>query len=139
MPKPLPDPGSPADWLRHARSDLVLAQIEQPEGVLSEALCFHAQQAAEKALKAVLVHLGRDVPHTHDIEALNDLLAEVLEVPEAVVEADRLTTYAVLTRYPADVAPVSEGEYREAVRQAEVVFAWATSAIYDSDAQASSS
>ena len=139
MPEATNQPGSPADWLRHARSDLVLARTEQPEGVLSEALCFHAQQAAEKALKAVLVHLGRDVPHTHDIEALNDLLAEILEVPEAVVEADRLTTYAVLTRYPADVAPVSEGEHREAVRQAEVVFAWATSAIYGSDAQASSS
>ncbi len=47
------EPGSPADWLRHAASDLKLARIARPPEVLLEALCFHAQQAAEKALKAV--------------------------------------------------------------------------------------
>ena len=47
--------GDPADWIRHALSDLSLAKIEKPENVLWEELCFHAQQAAEKALKAVLI------------------------------------------------------------------------------------
>ncbi len=48
-------PGSPADWLRHAHSDLELARVGRATKVLLEGLCFHAQQAAEKALKAVLV------------------------------------------------------------------------------------
>ena len=37
-------PGSPIDWLRHAQSDLNLARISPPEGVLLEGLCFHAEQ-----------------------------------------------------------------------------------------------
>jgi len=52
-----PEPGSPADWLRYAHSDLVLAETPPPTGVLLELLCYHAQQAAEKALKAALLHL----------------------------------------------------------------------------------
>ncbi|WP_456427531.1 HEPN domain-containing protein [Rhodocaloribacter sp.] len=51
----LPEPGAAADWLRYARSDLALARVEPPAGVLTEMLCFHAQQAAEKALKALLI------------------------------------------------------------------------------------
>jgi len=55
-------PGSPPDWLHRARSDLNLARLSRPEGVLLEDLCFHAQQAAEKALKAVLVANSVAVP-----------------------------------------------------------------------------
>ena len=47
-----PEAGTPRDWLRHARSDLSLARIPLPENVLLETLCFHAQQAAEKSIKA---------------------------------------------------------------------------------------
>ena len=46
-------PGSAADWLARAKSDLAIAKAPLPEGVNYEDLCFHAQQAAEKALKAV--------------------------------------------------------------------------------------
>ncbi len=55
-------PGSAEDWLRYAKSDLEPARIEKPEGVLLENLCFHAQQAAEKTLKAVLIFLEIDFP-----------------------------------------------------------------------------
>lgn len=53
MPPERQMPGSPDDWLRRARSDLALAKVPLPEGALYEDLCFHAQQAAEKAIKAV--------------------------------------------------------------------------------------
>ena len=46
--------GSPVDWLRYAESDLEIARIPQSFRILLEGLCFHAQQAAEKTLKAVL-------------------------------------------------------------------------------------
>ena len=45
MPLDPPTPGSPEDWLRHARSDLALAQQWQVPDVLLATLCFHAQQA----------------------------------------------------------------------------------------------
>lgn len=44
--------GSPDDWLEHAASDLKVARLAHEE-ILSEHVCFHAQQAAEKAIKAV--------------------------------------------------------------------------------------
>lgn len=62
----LPDPGTPADWLRHARSDLALSRAAV-EGVLYENLCFHAQQAAEKGVKAVLVAGAITFPRTHNL------------------------------------------------------------------------
>ena len=53
MPPDSDGPGGGEDWLRHARSDLALASAVGPVGdILAETLCFHAQQAAEKALKA---------------------------------------------------------------------------------------
>ena len=54
---------SPAKWIEHAKADLALASISLPPGVLYELLCFHAQQAAEKAIKAVLIHQGVDFPY----------------------------------------------------------------------------
>lgn len=53
MPRSEDRPGSPDDWLSHARSDLALAEISPPEDVMLEGLCFHAQQAVEKAIKAL--------------------------------------------------------------------------------------
>ena len=53
MPPEKHPSGSPEDWLRYAHSDLELARVPPPPKVLFEGLCFHAQQAAEKSLKAV--------------------------------------------------------------------------------------
>ena len=55
MPPDPISPGSSEDWLRYAKADLALAQVPLPAGGLYELLCFHAQQAAEKSLKAVLM------------------------------------------------------------------------------------
>jgi HEPN domain-containing protein len=60
MSQSRPEPGSAADWLRYARADLVLARGPLPEGGLYALLCFHAQQVAEKSLKAVLMFRGVD-------------------------------------------------------------------------------
>ena len=70
MPPERAEPGSPADWLRHARSDLAYAMAPLPPEGLLEGQCFHAQQAAEKAIKAVLVAQGTSVPRTHNLKTL---------------------------------------------------------------------
>jgi HEPN domain-containing protein len=54
-----------------------------------------------------------------------DLLPEDLNLPEEANRAPILTDYAVLTRYPGDLEPVTEEEYQEAVRIAETVIHWA--------------
>ncbi len=51
-------PGSPEDWMHHARSDLAVAKIGRNNDVLFETLCFHAQQAVEKSLKAVSIYVS---------------------------------------------------------------------------------
>ena len=117
--------GSPEDWLRYAVSDLNLARVVPPPGVLLEGLCFHAQQAVEKALKAILVSYSVPFPRTHSIRMLIDLLVQYLSVPEAVQEAAILTDYAVMTRYPGDIEPVSDDEYQQSIRLADTVVSWA--------------
>jgi len=123
-PHELPILGSPEDWLRHAHSDLELARLNLPAGVLLEDLCFHAQQAAEKALKAVFVAGKISSPRTHSIRMLIDLIPEDLDVPQSVQDASALTDYAVLSRYPGNLEPIEVDEYREAVALAEAVVKW---------------
>ena len=118
-------PGEPRDWTRHAWSDLELARVGSNSRILLEDLCFHAQQAAEKAFKAVLVFLFVPFPKTHNIRTLLDLLPDAMDLPAEVQEAPSLTDYAVLTRYPGDFEPDTEQEYLEAVRIAEAVVQWA--------------
>jgi HEPN domain-containing protein len=92
---------------------------------MPELLCFHAQQAVEKSLKAVLAYLNVPVPGTHNIEAIIETLANYVEIPSEIREFDELTLYAVGTRYPGDYEPVSENEYREASAKAEQALSWA--------------
>jgi HEPN domain-containing protein len=120
-------PGSPEQWLESAVSDLRLARLASKDrGVRREQICFHAQQAAEKALKATLLFQRMEFPFTHDLEELLRLAKEGgLSLPEAVQEAGLLTTYAVETRYPGYWAEISEEETAEALRVAEQVVEWA--------------
>ncbi|MCY3788645.1 MAG: HEPN domain-containing protein [Gemmatimonadetes bacterium] len=128
-----PIPGSAEDWLRYAKSDLELARIEKPEGVLLENLCFHAQQAAEKTLKAALIFLEIDFPRTHNIRTLLDLLPEGVDVPQEVEESSILTDYAVESRYPRNSEPVDDEEYRQVLGLAETVVSWGEKLIYEID------
>ena len=132
MPQNPPEIGSPADWLRHARSDLALARIERPAEVFLEMLCFHAQQAVEKSIKAVLLANEIRFPYTHGVAKLISLVKEAeIPWPEGLDQAADLTEYASETRYPGSVEPVSEEDYRQALEVAEQVLAWAASFIED--------
>ncbi|MBI2267296.1 MAG: HEPN domain-containing protein [Armatimonadetes bacterium] len=125
MPPERTEPGTPTDWLRRAWSDLELAQMDRSSRILLEDLCFHAQQAAEKALKAILVSRSIPFPRTHNIGTLVDLLPESIEIPLEAAGAARLSDYAVSTRYPGDLEPVTHEEHVEAVRIAEALLRWA--------------
>lgn len=120
-----PEPGSAADWLRYARSDLALARQQPSANVLLETLCFHAQQAAERSIKGVLIHFGIAFPKTHSIERLIDLLPSSMPRTADLTDSVKLTAYATIFRYPGDHEPVSQEHHREALRLAEAVVAWA--------------
>ena len=125
MPDDRPVPGSPEDWLRHAHADLALARSPVGPDDLFELHCFHAQQAVEKSLKAILLKRGLRIPRTHVIQSLLDALSAVMVVPDDVVAASSLTLYASEVRYPRTEEPVTEEELEESLRLADVVEAWA--------------
>ena len=106
MPHNASGAGSPDEWMKYARADLVFARLPLPTGGLYEQLCFHAQQAAEKALKALLVQLGIAVPKTHNLQGLVDLLPSKLANDPVFRDAPRLSIYAVTFRDPGEEARV---------------------------------
>jgi HEPN domain-containing protein len=114
-----------ADWLGRARADLAVAQLTDDQRITPEILAFHAQQAAEKALKTPLVQRQVEFPHTHVIGVLLNLCQTAgYEDTETLTEAASLTRYAVATRYPGSEEPVDRQEAREAAALAGRVLAW---------------
>jgi HEPN domain-containing protein len=68
-------------------------------------VCFHAEQCAEKLIKALLIHLGVTPPRSHDLVALDRLLTPVSPAWSwPVAELRLLTRAAVDFRYPGDSA-----------------------------------
>ncbi|HET7418138.1 MAG TPA: HEPN domain-containing protein [Solirubrobacterales bacterium] len=94
-------PDLPGDLLSLAREDLAAAEaLDRAERVSDAPVGFHAQQAVEKALKAVIASRDQDFPFTHDIGLLMQLCQDAaLELPADLAEADRLTPYAAAIRY----------------------------------------
>jgi HEPN domain-containing protein len=120
------DPTDPHAWLLRAKGNLNLAEKGgRLKGVLLEDLCFNAQQAAEKALKAVCLAQGMDIPKTHSLVHLMDILeTKGIEIPKNVRDADILTQYAVQSRYPSIMEDVTRTEYRDALKFAANVVFW---------------
>ncbi|MBI2301851.1 MAG: HEPN domain-containing protein [Armatimonadetes bacterium] len=96
-------------WLRYATEDLEAARL-QAEGAdpVARIVGFHAQQAVEKALKAILVFLCQKVPRTHDREALAAVTAG-WDVHRVAVGLADITDWATVARYPGEEpAPVAK-------------------------------
>jgi HEPN domain-containing protein len=118
-------PTDPREWLNRARSNLAMAQSDNT-GVVLEDLCYEAQQAAEKAVKAVFILRRETFPYIHDLHKLLQLLEKNgLKVPRYVQDSKELTRFALETRYPGSSGPVTRRAYRRAFRIAEAVVQWA--------------
>lgn len=123
-PERLPS-DNPREWLNRAQSNLVLAKSLVPH-IYLEDYCFNAQQAAEKAIEAVMVLRGIEFPYIHDLTRLMSMLEASGEtIPDPVRRAAVLTRFAAQTRYPSVEEPVTEQEYTEAIAIAEAVLHWA--------------
>ena len=120
-------PDDPREWLNRARSNLAKARnMPEASEIYLEDLCFDAQQAAEKAVKAVLIYLGTRFPYVHDLAQLLALVQEAGQnVPEPIKLAAGLSDYAVEARYPGPAEPVTWQEYEDSVTVAEQVVRWA--------------
>ena len=120
-----PDDPEVVAWLAKAEGDLWMARFAAgPSASLWDQACYHAQQAAEKALKALLVAASLPVPRTHALPHLLGLLLPV--APELVSLADDaavLSAFATAPRYPSFLAPETEALARDALQRAEALVA----------------
>ena len=115
-------------WMANADEDLQIAQALLPQG-FARGVSFHAQQAAEKALKGYLARLSdEDIPKTHDLLSLSALIAQRGGAQPPVRGLRPLNQHAVTTRYP-DEAPPTHAEAAEAVGFAQELVAFVRAAV----------
>lgn len=97
-------------WLEKARRDFLTAQAGLDSATpFTDIICFHAQQATEKHLKAYLLWHELDFPRTHALEDLV-LLAAQKDADFLVLkdEVTMVTPYSVEARYPEFEEPLLE-------------------------------
>ena len=111
-------------WVGKAENDLKNAAqaLKLGRECPTDTVGFHAQQCAEKYLKATLVFHGIEFPKVHDLEALVRLLPPRMLAEWPLREQRKLTMYAVTARYPGNYPEISLAEAREAVRIARRVW-----------------
>jgi len=114
----MPPPDRPEVLLHKARQDeLVVERLLGDPDVDDDTLGFHAKQAVEKLLKAVLTSRNVDYPRTHNLGVLIELLASNgIELPAELADIDRLTPFGTVFRYD-EVSP-------EAGRDRALWLAW---------------
>jgi len=110
-------------WLSKAQKDLQAASVLLAADLDDyENVGFHAQQAAEKFIKAFLVRHQIEFPKTHDIAVLRELLAQVDQrTAERLAPAEALSPFGVTFRYPGALPLVPRDEGERALRLAQKV------------------
>jgi HEPN domain-containing protein len=119
-----------APWISIARADLAMADLALGNTASTPDMlglsCFHSQQAAEKALKGVLVALDDIPPRTHDLTLLAERKQVRGRIDEDVLRAmTRVSEYGVGPRYPGLYSACSRDEALAARADAERVWQWA--------------
>lgn len=103
--------------------DKLIADLEISDAVWA----FHAQQAAEKLLKAVLLRRGVVFPKTHDLALLYQLVVPIASVPVSLDELDTLSPYAVGYRYDElETEPLDRTRVRQLIA---ALRSWAESVV----------
>jgi HEPN domain-containing protein len=113
-----------AQWLTFAKADLraarlLLSDVEVPARIA----CFHAQQAAEKAIKAVLIFEETSFRKTHDVIVLAGLLPGELIDELDSIDPVVLQQWAVDGRYPGDLPDATAAEANEVLLVAAAIVA----------------
>lgn len=117
------------EWLDFAETDFGVAKhlFETYYPKPLEIICYHCQQAAEKAIKAVVVANGAQggMPKLHDLSFLLNQIKNMVAIDERYYDyADALTPYGVAVRYPSELA-IEERHAREALTYAQALLEWA--------------
>ncbi len=102
-----------AEWVSKAEGDFATAgrELRARKNPNYDAVCFHAQQCAEKYLKAVLQENEKHIPKIHNLIELM-LLCEELDSSFEMLRSDLVVMerYSVLVRYPGEFAEKDDAQ-----------------------------
>ena len=111
-------------WIDHAEDDFnATGKLLRGKKPSIYGACFHAQQCAEKYMKAILVFREQRFPMTHDLIILNTLLQQAgvdMNISEDFLEL--LSSYAVRARYSGETPEMNDA--KEALKIAKQVRAF---------------
>ena len=116
----------PQAWFQQATDDLAVARLTRDNGFFAQA-CYHSSQAAEKALKGLLLELGQEPPRTHVLSQLLEALANQGLNVDALkaLPLNNLSRIRATSRYPLDATPPSalfdQGDADQAIATATSV------------------
>ncbi len=109
-------------WLRWADEDLALAEHSAADTeVVSRGACVWAHQAAEKALKALLILRDIDPPRLHDLDRLAQRLPAHEASAFASIQLPELTRWSIEGRYPADLDEATHADASKSIDAAQQV------------------
>ncbi|MBI5213096.1 MAG: HEPN domain-containing protein [Nitrospirae bacterium] len=107
-------------WFSKADNDL--KNIENnltSKDIPADTLCFHSQQAIEKLIKGSLVYFEQDISKTHDlVKLLTEITPFIPELSPLEEDMERISEFAVETRYPDAFYEPSLEEAKEAYKVA---------------------
>ena len=123
------------EWLKFAQTDYDCAEYlykaplhPRPLNVI----CYHCQQAAEKAIKALIVYFGSQggMPKVHDLSFLLNQVKNMIQTQKGIeithdfmVMADGLSKYGIAPRYPNEI-DVDEPQTAKALRDSSSIMEW---------------
>lgn len=98
------------EWLNSANDDLIRIENIIKNPILTNIIAFHAQQAIEKSLKAIIEEFGIPIKKTHNLQSLFITIEEIIPFSfndKIISEIDRLYLDA---RYPGDLGLMPDGK-----------------------------
>jgi len=123
MSEPHENASTVRQWIEKAEHDIRNAEhtLTLKKNCPLDTVCFHAQQCAEKYLKALLVSRSVDFPKTHDLRILMQMVPKGVKLGLRMNEVLSLNRYTIEARYPGDWEPITRKEAKEALAIASKV------------------
>src|SRR5580704_76446 len=110
-------------WIKKAEGDLyTVALLLKSENCQSDICCYHAQQCAEKYLKAYLISRRILFPYIHDLEKLIELCSiSNQRFDELKIVGIKLTDYAIKPQYPDEIDDLTVEDAQQAYQNAVII------------------
>lgn len=117
-----------SQWVEMAQTDLRVARhlFDTCYPMPYEVICYHCQQSAEKAIKALIISKGAPggMPKLHDLSFLLNQIKKLVDVEDRIYDyADALTPYGISVRYPNELF-LEKRHAEKAIQMADEILAW---------------